>query len=218
MNRQKTLQIPQDNFNARCHENLNSYFATSNLSQYSSHIFGVFRKHFRNNSILSTNIKMYFIFGYSADASSSSVRICSSVSSRIKYTKSYNLMYCFVLMLNLVTYIKSWTYCLCYSYEVLSHKASHALRICLIYCAFSELPNVVVEWLTLLLRNWEIPISNHGPVTGRPEVRVVSLVPPGEVYYLKLGHDSFLSHHFQFIIYLASIHRTLRRPSYWNRP
>jgi hypothetical protein len=30
--------------------------------------------------------------------------------------------------------------------------------------------NVVVEWLTLLLRKWEVPGSNLGPDTGCPEV------------------------------------------------
>jgi hypothetical protein len=29
--------------------------------------------------------------------------------------------------------------------------------------------NVVVEWLTLLLRTWEVPVSNFGPETGYPD-------------------------------------------------
>jgi hypothetical protein len=29
-------------------------------------------------------------------------------------------------------------------------------------------PNIVVEWLTLLLRIWEVPDSNFGPKTGYP--------------------------------------------------
>jgi hypothetical protein len=30
-------------------------------------------------------------------------------------------------------------------------------------------PNVVIEWLTLLLRIREVPISNVGPETGYPD-------------------------------------------------
>jgi hypothetical protein len=32
----------------------------------------------------------------------------------------------------------------------------------------SEVPNVVVEWLTLLFGIWEVPDSNLGPETGYP--------------------------------------------------
>jgi hypothetical protein len=58
------------------------------------------------------------------------------------------------------------------------------------------LPNVVVEWLTLILRIREGPGSILGPATGYPNSRFswFSSVPPGELLdsTLKLGLDRFL--------------------------
>jgi hypothetical protein len=37
---------------------------------------------------------------------------------------------------------RCWDYCYCYGYGVVSHKATHTLRPCVIYCVFSHLsPN-----------------------------------------------------------------------------
>jgi hypothetical protein len=55
-----------------------------------------------------------------------------------------------------------------------------------------NLCNVVVEWLSFLLRIWEIPVSNLGPETGKYRDRT-----------LQLSHDRFLSNPFQFIIHLS---------------
>jgi hypothetical protein len=41
----------------------------------------------------------------------------------------------------------------------------------------SETPNVVIEWLTLLLRIWEVPSSNLGSETGYPEFLAFFLCP-----------------------------------------
>jgi hypothetical protein len=74
-------------------------------------------------------------------------------------------------------------------------------------------PNVVVEWLALLLRIREVPRSNLGPETGYPNwgFSWFSSVPPGECRdrSLKLSHDRFLPNPFQFIIQLPHFHLTL---------
>jgi hypothetical protein len=65
----------------------------------------------------------------------------------------------------------------------------------------SHAPNVVVEWLTHLLRIREVPGSNFGPETGYPDwgfSRFFSISPENST--LKLVHDCFLPRHFQFII------------------
>jgi hypothetical protein len=81
-------------------------------------------------------------------------------------------------------------------------------------------PNVVVEWLILLLCIREVPESNLGLETGYPGWKFSSFssVPPGKFRYstLKLGHDRFLPHRLQFIIHLTSFHSTLHNLSYWE--
>jgi hypothetical protein len=70
----------------------------------------------------------------------------------------------------------------------------------------------VVEYLTLLLRIREVPGSNLDPETGCPDRDyMVFSVPPGKFRKRtsKLGHDHFLPHPFQFIIYLSSLHSAL---------
>jgi hypothetical protein len=78
-------------------------------------------------------------------------------------------------------------------------------------------PTNRTSWLTILLRFREVPGSNIGPETGHPEVCVILLSPYRQMprKYLKLGHDRFLSHSFQFIIHL-SFHVTLFRLIYWE--
>jgi hypothetical protein len=73
-------------------------------------------------------------------------------------------------------------------------------------------PNVVVEWLTLLLRNGQFQgsIFGLGDLLSWLRFFVVFLVSPGDWRdsAFKLGHDRFLSNHFQFIIiHLSSYHR-----------
>jgi hypothetical protein len=68
-------------------------------------------------------------------------------------------------------------------------------------------PNVVVQWLTLLLRIRDLQGSYIGPKTGYPDSGLswFSTVPLGECWdsNLKLVHDRFLQNLFQFIIYLS---------------
>jgi hypothetical protein len=79
-------------------------------------------------------------------------------------------------------------------------------------------PNVLVEWLTLLLQIREVPRSNLCPDMSYPDWRFswVSSVPPGKCRDSKLGHDRFLPHPFQFIIHLSPFHSTLCNLSYWK--
>jgi hypothetical protein len=69
--------------------------------------------------------------------------------------------------------------------------------------------NVVVEWLTLRLRIRKVPRSNLGLeiVCLKWRVSWFSLVSPTKCWNsaLRLGHDRFLPHPFQFIIYHAFI-------------
>jgi hypothetical protein len=73
----------------------------------------------------------------------------------------------------------------------------------LINISHIHLPNVVIEWLTLL-RVQEVPGSNLGPGDWLSWLSffVVFSVTPGECRdsTLKLGDDSFLPNPFQFII------------------
>jgi hypothetical protein len=75
------------------------------------------------------------------------------------------------------------------------------------HCA-KTLPNVVVEWLTPLLRIREVPGSNPGTETGYPDEGFswLSSVPPGKFQdsNFKLVHDRFLPHPLQFIIHISS--------------
>jgi hypothetical protein len=71
--------------------------------------------------------------------------------------------------------------------------------------------NVVVEWLTRLLRIREVPGSNLGPDTGYTDRFFVVFVSPSRQvlgWYLKLGHDRFLPHNFK-LIYLLPLHSEL---------
>jgi hypothetical protein len=71
--------------------------------------------------------------------------------------------------------------------------------------------NVVVVWLTHLLRIREVPGSNLGTETGNPEDGFgVFLSRSRQIQgYLKLGHDRFLVHPIEFIIHLSTFHSTL---------
>jgi hypothetical protein len=77
-------------------------------------------------------------------------------------------------------------------------------------------PNVVVEWLTLLLRILEVPSSNLGAETDYPKVSRGFPQAPGGCRdsTLKSGHNRFHSNPFQFIIYLSPFHCTLHSVSY----
>jgi hypothetical protein len=83
------------------------------------------------------------------------------------------------------------------------------------YSSSSELhtkrPNVVLEWLTLLLLIREVPGSNIGPETAYPDwgISLFSQAFQASVGILKLGHDSFLPHSFQFFIHRSPFHSTL---------
>jgi hypothetical protein len=72
-------------------------------------------------------------------------------------------------------------------------------------------PNVVVEWLTLLLSILEVTGSILSSDIGYPEwgFSWFLTVPPGECRdsTLKFVHDCFLPNNFQFIIHLSSYHR-----------
>jgi hypothetical protein len=75
-----------------------------------------------------------------------------------------------------------------------------------------SLPNVVVEWLTLLLHIREVPGLLLGPpVTGYPDwdFSWFSSVPPSECRdsTLKWGHVRFLPNPFQYIISHLPYHR-----------
>jgi hypothetical protein len=70
---------------------------------------------------------------------------------------------------------------------------------------YSEISNVLLEWLTPLLRIREVVGSNLGPEV-LTEVSVVFLSPsrhtPGQ--YLKLGHDRFFH-----ILFISSLFITI---------
>jgi hypothetical protein len=90
---------------------------------------------------------------------------------------------------------------------------------CLLYWS-AHIPNVVVEWFTLLLRVQEVPGSNLDPETGYPDwgFSWFSSVHAGECRgsTLKLGHDRFLPNSIKFIIYFSLFHSTLYSPIYWK--
>jgi hypothetical protein len=81
-------------------------------------------------------------------------------------------------------------------------------------------PNVVAEWLTLLLRIREVSDLNLGPETGYLDwgFSWFSSVRPHKCRYStsKLGHCRFHPHPFQFVIYQSSFHSTLYGQSYWQ--
>jgi hypothetical protein len=80
-------------------------------------------------------------------------------------------------------------------------------------------PNVVVEWLTLLLRIREVPGSNFGPLTGYPGLYFSWFLsaPLGEcrVSASKLGYGRFLPNYFHFITH-HPFHSTLYSLSFWK--
>jgi hypothetical protein len=80
-------------------------------------------------------------------------------------------------------------------------------------------PNVVVEYLTLLLRIREVLASNLGPESGYwLKFFVVFISPCRQILelYLQLGHGRFLPNLFQFIIHISTLHSTLYILSYWK--
>jgi hypothetical protein len=80
--------------------------------------------------------------------------------------------------------------------------------------------NVVVEWLTLLLRILEIrvQISTQRQAILTEVSRGFFPVPLGEYHdsTLQLGHDLLLPNPFQFVINVPPFPSTLYRPSYWK--
>jgi hypothetical protein len=72
------------------------------------------------------------------------------------------------------------------------------------------------EWLPLLLRIRKVPGSNIVPKTGYPGVFVVLLSLSRQIpeYYLKLGHDRFVTQPFRFIVHLSPFHSTIYGLSY----
>jgi hypothetical protein len=89
----------------------------------------------------------------------------------------------------------------------------------LTYLHIYFLLDVVVEWLTFLIRFRETLGSHLGPETVYSDwgPSYMFSVLPGKSWdsTLKLGHDHFPSHPFQFIIHL-SLHSTLYSPSHWK--
>jgi hypothetical protein len=80
-------------------------------------------------------------------------------------------------------------------------------------------PNVVVQWLTILLRIRKVPGSYLGLETGYPDrFPWFSSVHPGKCWdnSLKLRHDRFLTRSFQFIIHSSPLHSTLYSLSCWE--
>jgi hypothetical protein len=67
-----------------------------------------------------------------------------------------------------------------------------------------KLPNVVVEWLTLLLRIREVPALNLGSETDYNHWCLLWFpsVPPGHASTIQFGHERFLPNPLQFIIHL----------------
>jgi hypothetical protein len=72
---------------------------------------------------------------------------------------------------------------------------------------------IVVEYLTILLRIWKVPRSNLGPKTGYPdsEFSWFSSAPPGKFRdsVLNLGHDRVLRNSFQLVSHLLHYRLTL---------
>jgi hypothetical protein len=80
--------------------------------------------------------------------------------------------------------------------------------------------NLVVEWLTLLLRIRELPGSNLGPETSIPDwgVSWLSSVPPGEYRkYLNIRPRPPASKPLQVIIHLSPFHSMLVSFSFGSR-
>jgi hypothetical protein len=81
-------------------------------------------------------------------------------------------------------------------------------------------PNVVVEWLKLLLRFREVPGSNLSSETGYPDwgFSWFCSVPLSEcrVSTLQLGHDRSFPYPFKFIIHLSQFISTLYSLGYWR--
>jgi hypothetical protein len=78
--------------------------------------------------------------------------------------------------------------------------------------------NVVVEWLTLLLRILEVLDSKLGPETSYPDwgISWFSSILPSKCWdsTLKLGQNHFLPNPFQLLIYFAPFDSTLDSLSY----
>jgi hypothetical protein len=71
-----------------------------------------------------------------------------------------------------------------------------------------DLPNFVVEWLTLLVRIREVPGSNLAR-SRTILIEVFRSVSKSLQANAGIGHDRFLPHPFQFIIRLPPFHSTL---------
>jgi hypothetical protein len=79
--------------------------------------------------------------------------------------------------------------------------------------------NVVLEWLTLLLRIREIPGPNLGTETGYTDWFLWFFSdPPGKCQdiTLKLFHDLFLANSLSFNLHLSLSHSTLYSLRYWR--
>jgi hypothetical protein len=80
---------------------------------------------------------------------------------------------------------------------------------------YLEHPNVMVEWLTLLLRIRKVPGSNLGQETSSDEVFVVVLSHSMEILSsTKISPQPLFSHSFQSITHPSSFHSTLYSLSY----
>jgi hypothetical protein len=81
-------------------------------------------------------------------------------------------------------------------------------------------PNIVVEWLTPLLRIREVLGSNVGPETGYPDWACSWFYSfsPGEwrPSILKWGHDLYIGNPFYFIIHLSPFHLRVYNLRYWK--
>jgi hypothetical protein len=82
------------------------------------------------------------------------------------------------------------------------------LRIIWLFPVNIILPNVVVEWLTLLLCIREVPGSYLDPETRNTELLWFPLTSPGEcqdsTFYF--GHDCFLPNPLKFIVHISPFH------------
>jgi hypothetical protein len=79
------------------------------------------------------------------------------------------------------------------------------------------LPNVVVEWLTLMLRILEVLCSHLGSETGYPDRGFCGFPQSLQQmlgFCLKLGQDHFFLRPFEFIIHLLTFHLTIHNLTY----
>jgi hypothetical protein len=105
----------------------------------------------------------------------------------------------------------------CSRSALLLRKRASQKSVCSRHFASSQ-RKVVVEWLTFFLRIRDVSVSNLGPKTCYSDwgFSRFSSVPPGWKSALKLGHNRFLPHPLQFIIYLLPLYSTLHSLSHWK--